>query len=1444
MPLEFENTGGGATDISGQPDPVRTPGSLKGDTNKKINQNERRPQAQPSGDNPVQGAAQAVGNALGSANQSVAQWGQDQGLATPKRSLNPLDWAGMMEQDASTVWGWSRQAYRTMQGAYHDGVTNLYAGQDARAKVGQSAAEFAAYAMPFNYFNQALSTGGNLKDLATGQESVDQFQQRQRGEGEQAVLDAPGAAVDSATMALPMSVAGRVAQLGVPLVEQLLGGNPDDQDSALAWAGVGAILSFGHVPEPMRRALSSRFGDWSKVEERVAAATGAARSAARGAPDPARRSGAVQNWIEEQLSRGAMAGGYAAKPVARAASETGTREVRAEVTREGAIRLLETESRKGLKKLLARVGVEDVDELVHKIQTQGITDPKVIKGIEKHWKDLGLKYDLKRFHPDETPLRDPRRLMDSVADSKAAFGHVNAVNQYLDQIHRGLFASASNPMQAVMRALAGHNRTSQLAHQSYLSSVVSLLGEKGLTAEAQKSIMRAAEGDEEAYKNLRPEEQMVVDSWGLIRAATRQASEGTQYASNFVPNWVPRTDRAAEDMLRGRGRPSRARVLSRESRAHREESLQAGPGGQIVLGQRFKTVTDANKALAAARSNLVDTLVSTEKGLSAELMNDPEARSIKAIASTDPDAAMERARRLASQKYPDKESNFLLNVNRVLGNQVRSIHTHQALNEFLRMKGKDGRAAALQAKSQRQREEFIRQGYQTIDDPRFSGHVFHPDLAKDLNRYVNHVSKGLRDAPVWKQALQLEGKAVAAIMFSPLVHGLNVAGRMGMASMMNPLEMAAYLTKGRNFAQAHELDDLTWSLRSEAYNAGLIPHFQHQNYADTLLSQMQDALGDVEERMPKTPPSPTKANRLRQMIDDRPRPLTHVNNYFWGKVNDFGVMMFHLEKAAASKRGMAPEAATEYAARRANSWMGSVAPEDTNPMLHDLSRLVMFAPNWWRTWAELMVPLYKRAGFTEDPVYLRHAAYQSAKTISAAFAFQKLTGNALNYMMSGHLQNQNQPGSQDKVEIARPEILSMLKDVGVLPAGIDPQTGIDSKTGGIYTMENPLARQQLATETALGLQSGQPDWQPSDLSDGMTRFLASRVSPIFDSAMGALNVDMYQSVHDGQLRAVNPEQRALSISPANMLYGALMMVPGGRDFADAVNRQASSGNTTPVESVLGTKVPKSLQDSLAAVTDPASRLIFSALTGVNPAYETAAHTRGQKPSDQDYQRAKALTDEYHRQMNLLSAQTLSGQMSPSQWRAAYQDLSRAHTAQMDALFKGSPDYVNGAEGMAAQWEALYDKPNVTRPDGTVDYDQLTIEQARFRQSHSSEQMQQMTALLHQNDTQYPMLALYHKTQQQFSSWQETWAQQHNVDVSALRKETGEYGSLYGDSRGQRQYLAQHPELRAYEAAKKREFDRSMAGMMHALFYGQNANVLRYLRAHRLTQSEFASEQAA
>lgn len=1447
MPTQFEDTQAGATDISGQPDPVRTPKQVGDQQRKEKNQNERRPQAQPKqgGKNPLQQAADDAGGAVGKGVEGAGKWIQQQGFAPPTKSLNPVDWANEMKQDASVPWGWGRQAYKTLSGDYYDGVHGLFAGDNAYDKVGRQVAGFLADSIPLVGLQESFSDLQSLEAEREGKITDEQRKQEEEQHGEQAVQGAPGTAAMDLSVAAP---GGRLAQMaagvGIPLVQSLLAGT-EDQDHALAWAAFGSILSFAHLSEPVRKVLMDHFGDVSAFEA-VARAVDKKTNISRIFMDPEKRWAYVEDWIGEQLSRGAMPASSKVVARAKAAGEPDLRTV--EVGARDVIKLLPSEEKATTMKLLNRIGVEDVDELVHKAQTEGINDPKIVKAIQQNWKALGIPYDLQRFYPSETPLRDPRIHLDEVADVKAGQQHISAINHYLDQIHRGLFANHSNPMTAVLRALAGHSRATTLTHQQWMSSVVRLLGKEALTEAAQAKLMQAAEGDQDVYQALRPEEKMVVDSWGLLRAAAREESKGTDYAKNFVPNWVPRRDMDVEGMLRGPGRPSTASVLAREARLHREESLQAGPGGQLVLGQRFKTVQDTNKALAEARKNLIAQLTDSGHKLSAELENDPEAKAIHALSADDPTTALERAKTLAAQKYADKDANFLKNVNAAFSNQVRAVHTQQALNEFTQMLARDGKAAAIKLRpgAQRQREEFLRQGYRQVDDPRFQGFVFHPDLASNLGRYVSHVKEPVgAAAKAFDAMLKLEGKIVSLIMYSPLVHGLNVAGRMGIAGLMHPIQMAHYLKEGKAILP-HQWDEVSWAKRARAYNGGLVPHYRGKSYADNALGNMSDALGDTEDHLPSMDKPDSWKTRLESLHENVTRPHRAVNNYFWGLVNDFGVMMFHIEEASALRAGMEPEAAMEWAGRRANTWMGVVAPEDTNPMLHNLSRLVMFAPNWWRTWGELMVPYYKRAGFTGDAAYRKFAAYQSGKTIAAALMWQKMTGNALNLMLSGHLQHDNQPGNQDRLEITNPAVLGALRKGGFYSDNPNDYNYVDDsgqnpRTGARATVENPFTRQQQATEMAMGLQSGHPDYKPEDTWDGLTKFLAARSSPLLSSVMALGNVDLYQSIADHQLRGVDPTTPAGQISPGSLLAGAMMATPVGMNFS--LQRGASGGGATPqTQSALGTQIPSPLMQALQDIGSPMQKAMFTWVTGVNAPYATAQHSRGIKPSDQDYQRATQLTNDYRQQMQVLSAEALSGQMTPYQWRSAYADLSRQHAAQMEALFKNSPDYVNGGQGLASQWENLYQQ--ATKADGTLDQDQLAVLQAQFQEDHTPEQLQQMHAVLSQNDSRFPMLALYHKAQANYQQWQEQWATENNVDIRQLRRDIAGHSALYGDPTAGRKYLQEHRDVSAYEKAKRNQFEKTLQGVTYEMFYGNNAAVSRYLRSQRITASELAAQEAS
>src|SRR2546430_4398187 len=322
MPIEFEDTGRSeainspGTDISGTPDPIRTPHQQASEANRSANQNERRPQPQQGGgSNPLQGAADAVGGVA----QKAGQLAKSAGLSEPKGDdFNPIDWAKQQAEDAGVVWGFARHAYRALGGAYDDGVTNLFSGQDARSKIMQSGAMGAiAGAIPILGLKESTQEALGGLQVLQGHKGAEQQSQEQSQDREQAVKDAPGAAANLGLFALPGSTAGRAAQVALPLFEQLAGGHPEDQHSALDVASGGSLLSFGPLPPQVRNVLTDRMEEWPALEKILMGRLDSRTEAAQAAGDPKRPASRITSWMDEQLSRGAMEGGLGSGPLAR-----------------------------------------------------------------------------------------------------------------------------------------------------------------------------------------------------------------------------------------------------------------------------------------------------------------------------------------------------------------------------------------------------------------------------------------------------------------------------------------------------------------------------------------------------------------------------------------------------------------------------------------------------------------------------------------------------------------------------------------------------------------------------------------------------------------------------------------------------------------------------------------------------------------------------------------------------------------------------------------------------------------------------------------------------------------------------------------------------------------------------------------------------------------------
>src|SRR5262249_43154457 len=151
--------------------------------------------------------------------------------------------------------------------------------------------------------------------------------------------------------------------------------------------------------------------------------------------------------------------------------------------------------------------------------------------------------------------------------------------------------------------------------------------------------------------------------------------------------------------------------------------------------------------------------------------------------------------------------------------------------------------------------------------------------------------------------------------------------------------------------------------------------------------------------------------------------------------------------------------------------------------------------------------------------------------------------------------------------------------------GVDPNTGINSKTGGRMTMR--IGGQMEDVLQALGLESGQPGRQvgphikagpadlqlglpswvqhPEDSLDGMTRVLAARLSPIMNDSASLLNVDLYHTLTNvaaGQPSAepVIPGTTPARLSPLSAAATVLYALPGMSQMAQQIEQSMRAGN--------------------------------------------------------------------------------------------------------------------------------------------------------------------------------------------------------------------------------------------------------------------------------------------
>jgi hypothetical protein len=1371
-------------------------------------------------DTPFLGGAEALGGAL------VKGEAASRAQADEVLNLNPAHgqdwWKHALESPVETYF-FGKHLYNAFYGALLDpnaiqaSVHDIWHQDSAVGWLFRNVAGF--YATP-----TAKMLGTNAEDLTAG---------------------AAGMALPMAADPTNIAFAGMPAIRGAKLVAMMLGPTamtaifgdrhtPTD----LAWGILPAILLGGRLPPEAAMQLEKVAPGATKLLEKFGAVKMAQDANKAGIQDR-------DQQLRKVLQQGAMG---EKKDVLARAWEAGMKPL----TKDQEVQLG--------RSLLDRYGTLDRDRLIPMM----IRDGASMRLVQRVWtKLLRMPYPLLHTAPAELALINPTSYLHEMPTEVRDIideGH-QWTQHMVNQAHLGPAGHAADPNVSRFRSLFGLQTTNKLVADEFENHMRKAAGAQAADPREQDLLLRAIESSghdaEVAYAALSPQMKYVRDSMREAAAGLGMAAEEVGALESRVHNYWPRVGLLIKEKGGFRGLRRGAQVLTREPNVHRAlgvKTVDMLTEDQMQVQQLYKSVKDANEAITRQRVRIAQGILDgtpwheIEQGLS-ETANGviPETDrtlidGIRAIIASQPEVAKTEAMNYARNLIPEFTTDPFEGIRR-LGSQMRAITSQRAVNDLLNSTGKDGKALAVaRPTNDRAVDQLRKQGYRAINVAGFHHVLVNDQYGGLLEKASEHSQSRL---PAALRALaDLEGTAVSMIMYSPRIHGMNMALRLGMAAIMHPSEVAGWFRAG--LLQGGGLSQLglkgVTQIGAEEYRMlprryGLVPPNPGKSgFADAYVAKAGELFGDADMLRVPLVRDMAESSAAAKASSDAKRVLGGVKDILWGKqsdlwswVSDFGVMMWWIELAAAKRGGMlgaklGDEEAARYATARANSWMGHVSPVDTNPNLHAALKTITFAPNYWRTWGELLTGYYRNQGFGWSKETIKYVVENEIKTAIAAVLFQQLSANALNMALSGHTIYQNDPGNWGKIEVTAPWATELLN--GVLKLGLDAKTGRDAK-GAKLTWENPLARQVTDTEQLMGLLTSAPNWSPDTFRQGFSSFAAARTSPVMSAIAALGNIDLYRSISSDGIRYVDPNHDTLGGNPlADLITAGGDMTPFSY-ISQQMQQQVLQGNVGEMKGPFGLPIPKAVLDAFTPgqLGQDAARSFMVGMTGTNPPYMRSSRTQGVSPTDDQYKTVHEIQTKYEQQMNSLSTSTLSGQMAPYQWLATYRQLSMRHAAEMQAIFMHAPEYNNGPLGLTHSWEGLYDQ--ATDKSGILQPDRLRALQHQWRSKHSGADYAAVQNELRVNDHKYPMLSLYHKTLDAYDNWQADWCQANNIDVATMQADLSGYAAVYNDRGASRAWVRDHPEITQFENAKKNEFESGQskyaeAGLMYALFFNPTA----------------------
>jgi hypothetical protein len=299
------------------------------------------------------------------------------------------------------------------------------------------------------------------------------------------------------------------------------------------------------------------------------------------------------------------------------------------------------------------------------------------------------------------------------------------------------------------------------------------------------------------------------------------------------------------------------------------------------------------------------------------------------------------------------------------------------------------------------------------------------------------------------------------------------------------------------------------------------------------------------------------------------------------------------------------------------------------------------------------------------------------------------------------------------------------------------------------------------------------------------------------------------------------------------------LTPWGYTMQAALQGATAQDGTLNWGPLSGTKVPGWAMRAFAP-NEPISGVM--SLLGVRGGYPAPIRSDERGLSSDEQRQLAQYRNDFNEYMQKQQTAVMSGGMTWSDWAYNYKQHSRDYFNQVRGLTNGTSQYMQGADGLLSQYEAIYGDKTSFDANGDIDWKAVQKAQDQFQSKVMAEPggqatWRQMMALKDQREMHYPVLRAYKDSLQNYRNFQDTQAKQQGIDGEQLR-------SLVAQAAGSpdfRRFEAAHPELQHYYAAKREWELNSKQGFAYGLFTN-NSYVMRIV-APGGTQAEVtAAEQ--